>query len=55
MAQCHDYLDVKMVYVETDPECNLLCELYLPSTCWQALGAVLAGITLHAPVGCQSK
>lgn len=34
MAQCHDYLGIKMVNVETNPECNLLCELHLPSVCW---------------------
>lgn len=28
MAQCHDYLDIKMVGVETNPECS-----YINSTC----------------------
>lgn len=41
MAQCHDYLDIKMVDVETSPECSyinstcsLLTENTESSSCW---------------------
>lgn len=55
MAQCHDYLDIKTVDVETNPECNWLYEL-LPAICLlTVLGVVLTGITLHAPVDCQRQ
>lgn len=49
-AQSHDYLDIKMD-VETDPENNLLRELYLLT----ALGVVLDGVMMSAPGSCQGK
>lgn len=54
MAQCHDYLDIKMVDVETGPKCNVTWTLRA-SCLLTALGVVLAGIAPSAPVGCQRK
>lgn len=54
MAQCHDYLDIKMVDVETGPNCNVTWTRRA-SCLLTALGVVLAGIAPSAPVGCQRK